>query len=255
MAVCRFTLLKSSKLLEYQQALVASIKNWADKWGYQGESFVSCQNAYEAYQQLTAIDNAELSKLAPVLLHTDQGLSEYIASQVFGQNVALSRDADGRDLLAHTLGQEMLHELCVSLLSAIHFDAPATRSQASLSGRAIMKRGLGGLYVQITLGKFKIELAGFPELPNVPVKANTGGLTPIASACRNKTMRLELRLNHAEIAIQDFLQLHCGDVLKLNHSLSEPLSLQTAEHDLVCLAYLGKSHGDTAIELLGPKKH
>ena len=52
-----------------------------------------------------------------VLLHTDQGLSNYIASRYLDRMWHSVVTPMGEDLLAHTLGQEMLHELCVKLTS------------------------------------------------------------------------------------------------------------------------------------------
>jgi flagellar motor switch/type III secretory pathway protein FliN len=86
----------------------------------------------------------------------------------------------------------------------------------------------------------------------VAAPAASGPMPPLASvrealAARPLTLRLELA--GLELDVGSLQQLAVGDVVRLPHLLSQPLTLRAAELPLQCAAYLGQRDGRYAVEL------
>lgn len=82
--------------------------------------------------------------------------------------------------------------------------------------------------------------------------AASGAMPPLSNvrealAARPVTLRLELA--GLELDVGSLQQLAVGDVVRLPHLLSQPLTLHATELPLQCAAYLGQRNGRYAVEL------
>lgn len=75
-------------------------------------------------------------------------------------------------------------------------------------------------------------------------------LSKLSDALNKEPVFMTVEMSPAELDILSIRNLCVGDVIRLGHSLDEPLSLKTETGEVVCFAYLGKHADHKAIELI-----
>lgn len=82
-----------------------------------------------------------------------------------------------------------------------------------------------------------------------PANAAMPPLSGVREALAARPLTLRLELAGLELDVGSLQQLAVGDVVRLPHLLSQPLTLRAAELPLQCAAYLGQRNGRYAVEL------
>lgn len=145
----------------------------------------------------------------------------------------------------------------------IDMDAPANSSIDEMVRLQETMPWSGSVHVSIPFLKSTVEvLIDWEALNNNVVgenltsKAKLGAqnslpkLAKLSDALNKEPVYLTIEMSQVELDIFSLRNLGIGDVIRLAHSLDEPLSLKTETGEIVCSAYLGKHIDHKAIELI-----
>lgn len=117
----------------------------------------------------------------------------------------------------------------------------------------VFERWSGALIVSLP-GAFETQLLiDAPRLATlVERKAVVSMLPPLETVARAidaKRLKLDVELATCELTLGALGALHLGDVIPFSHSLDEPMTV-THEGQVICSAFLGRSQGSKAVELV-----
>ncbi|WLQ15712.1 FliM/FliN family flagellar motor C-terminal domain-containing protein [Hahella aquimaris] len=76
---------------------------------------------------------------------------------------------------------------------------------------------------------------------------------PLLSSCGALAAKLSVRLSSVELTVQEVTSLQVGDVIKLDHKLTDPALVFTQDNALRFKASLGESEGFKSVKLLNIK--
>jgi hypothetical protein len=178
-----------------------------------------------------------------------------LAGIVLTERQALSLDPAGRQLM-RDLGVGLFEELGQGVLDAALAIRPTegelmwsgpTASAAATEGKVLAHCRLGDtLDLLITFWPDTVHRC---LAPDVPRRGAVLPLEPLSRALQAERVVLDGIAGEAELALEELTTLAVGDVIKLNHKISEPLRVCIRGGGVVCAARLGASKGRTALQL------
>lgn len=159
-----------------------------------------------------------------------------------------------RDLMDKLLAGLAL-EATLALDDAVEEMIPANKRKlwsGTICLCAIFGRGELTMLVDWNVLKPMLSVTSKPDLAQPKMKQDKSPLVPILQSVKHESVRLHVELNPVELDLANLRNLSIGDVLRLGHSLDEPIKVQTLSGEQLCFAYLGKYGDQKAIELLKP---
>ena len=206
-----------------------------------------------------------------VLLEPKEGDGWLLVLSDEGFELALAR------LLAGTgdvvTGAEPMGEVEKDLLARARDDLLKSLARAWGSGEAVTPNwdpdrwadrvrsaagaGSGSLVLVVALGQAHLRILLGPALVQRPRSASrthaksARSLSSCLDAIRGRTMQVQVSAGSVALTIGELRSLKAGDILRLNQSIRDPLSLQTATARPIGHAHLGKSGGVRAVQVVG----
>ncbi|ABC30783.1 flagellar motor switch protein FliM-like protein [Hahella chejuensis KCTC 2396] len=251
MPVRPYSLWGASLLKRIEAEVVACAKAWYGEWvGEDVAVNVSLAQSQDIDSQLlqraTSAGEQSLSIPGVFVLQADHG--EW-SSLLLKEKLV---DEDVSHKLVARLVNQALSELAESWGAA---DPVEMESLAYAQEYAS-----GWIQVSIAWPSASIVLLWSPKVveKHFPAGAefNRGALKPLESllrSCGELSAKLSVRLNSVELTINEVTSLQAGDVIKLDHKLTEPALVFTQDGALRFRASLGECEGRKSVKFLNIK--
>lgn len=118
-------------------------------------------------------------------------------------------------------------------------------------------KGYGGLVLELSVVGIDILVIFDGALKKSISSGNIGGsnkereeLFSRRQACANMPVKIGLFLRKTSVGIKDLSRVGLGDVIQLDHVISEPLSFGMTADEVICDCYLGCVGSNKAISLI-----
>ena len=159
--------------------------------------------------------------------------------QIQATSIAMALEHRSRLALQEQLAQAL------GLLPAASDASPESTQFQPWSGSVVVQLVSSGCSASVLLnGDCVTTLIGSPAAPDDPQPS------PLEDGLSTITIRASIEVSGCELTLGDLQAIRRGDILRLPHSLEDPLSV-TVEARRVCAAFLGACDGLRAVEL-GP---
>lgn len=234
----RFKLYNEAELYEIQLYLQEIVTHWASEWLVENV-LGSCQVANSFLSLPDDFSRTSARASSPdhrVSLFTEAS-NVNVASAVISAELSSARLTERE---ADYIASECIESLLYDLSSRARSDL----SSSSVQEAAIKGRGWVSLQFSINSQPFLLLLA--PQLIShvVPMRSLSLGLRPNLEsrkvAISKKKTVLRAMLGSAEISVGELQRLQKGDVLMLEKSFDQMISVETGAGVPVCLGHLGK---------------
>lgn len=130
---------------------------------------------------------------------------------------------------------------------------PAAAAAHALDGRIHIRMPFAQTPLQFSISADRIQklLVGMePERPAaMPSQGQNTALTSVMQALQNHSVHLQVHLTPATLTLGELHALQPGDVITLEHKLSDPLAVHTPDGGLLGRAWLGQAGGHVAVRL------
>ena len=179
-------------------------------------------------------------------------IADVIGSGLFG--VDLRTRPGSSSMLARLTAQDAWHDLANRI--ARLFDGAACSSDDSgppgcggWSGAAAVTLRLASERLHLLLSGDQIAhlLGGDRTLRAAPGRA--AERVPLVGTLSDKAVRLQVRLEGAEVTVGQIRMLQAGDVIRLDHLLDRPAQVTDSSNTPRFQGWLGQSDGTLAVEL------
>ncbi|MDF0606932.1 FliM/FliN family flagellar motor C-terminal domain-containing protein [Neisseriaceae bacterium TC5R-5] len=181
-------------------------------------------------------------------LAIDANSEELLAAICFGQT------APSGKLEQHAASQQLLQQARQALLGALAADRASRFSQTVGSSLALGLTDHGSLQVQVVLGAWRLQLYLSAQLLNdwLPVaNAKPAALAPFALKQLPASVSLPVvaSLHSSSLSVAQLLSLQPGDVIRLDHLLTQPLRCHIRTGELLAEGKLGKQGERWVVQL------
>ncbi len=242
-----FRLVGDSALRAVDAALAQALSRWSAEWGVDSSvASVSVQRACEA----SPADGINWQR---------RGLHAWLACpptlEAVLQDAIFGPVANGRPALAHAGACQARADLLEALQSAFSA-APGHAHDENLVAPpdGVWRRGAGAVAACIRLGQLRLHmLLDAPAVQSLQRPAAAlPALAPadLAQSVARVPVVLELNAGSARVGLGSLMALSAGDVIRLGIPSEAPLSLRSAAGKTLFGAYLGRSDGELAVEIV-----
>lgn len=223
-----------------------AVDAWRTAWGCAAPASVECVREHEW-------KGAARYRSAPALRAS-------VFDALFGPRpVSSTGDELAADRLADVAASELQETLrAASLLPSLAIDDGAAAPRARpWSGVVIAAISCAGIRVVLRLEPAGVAamLAAEGRPQGRAPREDAPPLATLADALYARTVRVRTTLAAGDLDIGSLQALALGDVIRLPHSLDQPLAVQAGGSTLPCGAYLGQRNGRRAIELARHAAH
>ncbi|MBU6955221.1 flagellar motor switch protein FliM [Hahella sp. HN01] len=251
MPVRPYSLLGASLLKRIEAEAAACAAAWYGEWvGEDAAVSISLAQSQDIDSQLlqraASVGAQALSAPGVFVLRADH--SEW-SSLLLKEKLA---DEDVSHQLVSRLIKQAMSELAESW-------GLADQVETELS-EYVREYASGWLQVTMTWPAASVVLLWSPQVIEKHFSAEVSGNNrpqsapePLLSSCGALAAKLSVRLSPVELTVQEVTSLQVGDVIKLDHKLTEPALVFTQDDALRFRASLGESEGVKSVKLLNIK--
>lgn len=158
---------------------------------------------------------------------------------------------DEANILLHAVAQDLS-----DAISALNINASTSLSESDLLHYSALKGAgilfysinLHGLLVEILMDGRHLKISKGNNEANVLI--NRRKIDSRLSACAELSTHVNAFLGTVEISIGDLSKINLGDVIRLDASISDLVSLGTSAKQVICNGNLGASDGHKALRIV-----
>lgn len=222
-------LYKASELLEVKKLLSIVLKQWGIKWLSPNIDLeVERVTVFENSRELTVING----------LHIDISGSS-LTQLILGKDISLNEAAE-------KIVNDVWYKSKEDLIKAIGKDKLLTNHNFERSLKDLSKLGSGALYIECVCAERSLPIVLTKELveclvSEIVYETPHDPLVKAHDAISNESIIMTLTTNPLECSYLQVKDLKVGDVLKINHNVSEPLKMFLDGEKQVARAFLART--------------
>lgn len=255
-----YLLLGASVLVAARRALDTVVERWCQDWGVKrDEVVVECVRAWDGARQMPAAPEWRQPWQAgarSMALAWPDDMAVQLRRAMFG-----AERLKGASVLAEKTADAAWHELVKLVSQALIADGSAGR-EAAPAPVADWQYASGSLLLVLRIGRHACHaLLNQPATTQLFATQKMTDLPALAPVAHQRLLsqvpvRLPVHLGEANADLGSLVRLEAGDVIRLDTSADQPLSVRLpGVHATVLFdGYLGRSDGAMALEL-APYEH
>lgn len=252
MIIRRFMLLSKQDIESIQLSLDPVISKWAETW-LSGTAVISISSRAVSYATLERLEESIVYKTTD---GTDQSCVVSMNSSVlpgllsYVVPIVVPDDSIQQSKLLNSVEAELWGDLAQHLIGS-----SAEAAEKAFLSRYVRENGynIGSPFVEL-----KVSIGGFYFFIYLPktidgqdsdVAVCTDLLEQRMNSLRHQRFSLDVTLAKTELTVNELSQIREGDVIRLDHQLSDPLYLHTENSTTVLQGFLCRNQEDLNIKV------